>query len=275
MKNKGLIYILIIFFSILVIVLTVSLIFLLKGDVRFGHFNLFTQESNKLIKEEKYTEIFDDISIDVSAGNIYIKNTNSDNIEVKVYGNDEQLEYDDTDGLKIKYRETHCIGFCFGKSSRIEIMLPSNYVGNIDINNNYGDIEIDKFTNASIKVESDYGDTNIEEAKILDIESNCGDVSIGVVSNVSIRSDLGSIHIDKVTSYLDVKNDCGDIKIKEIDINKDSQIENNLGSIKVNKTNDIYIDAKNDLGSTDVNNSNREAEVKLSVINDCGSIKIN
>ena len=75
---------------------------------------------------------------------------NSTNVDTK----------DDT--FTVKTTEKNCIGFCFKqKSSKIEIYLPENYKGDINIKNSYGDIIIDKFLDVNIDIENDYGDIEV------------------------------------------------------------------------------------------------------------------
>ena len=86
---------------------------------------------------------------------------------------------------------------------------------------------------------------------------------------------IGDIKIDKVNEFLDIKADCGDIKIKYVDIKENSKIENNMGDIKINSTNDIRIDAKVSLGEEKVNNSNYKSGIVLNLENSCGNIEVN
>ena len=58
-------------------------------------------------------------------------------------------------------------------------------------------------------------------------------------------------------------------------INKDSSIKNNLGSIKIGSTNEIYIEAKTDLGDVKVNNNYKKSDITLNLKNNCGDIKVN
>ena len=51
--------------------------------------------------------------------------------------------------------------------------------------------------------------------------------------------------------------------------------ENNLGDIKILNTNEIYFDAKTNLGDTKINNNYNKSEITLKIQNDCGDIEIN
>ena len=53
-----------------------------------------------------------------------------------------------------------------------------------------------------------------------------------------------------------------------------SKIDVDLGDVKIKETNDIYIEAKTDLGDTKINNNNRTSNVTLKIKVDCGNIKV-
>lgn len=113
----------------------------------------------------------------------------------------------------------------------------------------------------------------MENASI-DIKQDCGDVKLGKVKDITVKNSYGDIYIEKILNKCIVKSDCGDIKIEEIELKENSSIESDLGNIKIGKTNDIYIDAKTDLGDTKVNTNNRHSEITLKIEGSCGDIKV-
>lgn len=275
MKNKGLIIFLIILLSISCIFLSLILYLGLSGKFPFN-FGGFNNVSNELVYDKIYEETFDNININTSAAMIEIKNSRDELTTVKIYGDLELLKLDDDKILNINYKSKPCIGLCVNQSiAKIEIYLPNDYEGNIEIENKYGDILLDEFLNSNIKVSSSYGDTTIDGANILDAKSSAGDIEVGIVSKATIENNLGDIKIKKVLSYLDINADCGDIKIDEAIIDTDSYINNSLGDIKIKRTNDIRIDAKTSLGDTKVENNNYKSDIVLKITNSCGDIKVN
>ena len=52
-------------------------------------------------------------------------------------------------------------------------------------------------------------------------------------------------------------------------------INSDLGDIKIEETNDIYIETDVSLGDAKVNNNNRHSEIILSIENNLGDIKVN
>ena len=122
------------------------------------------------------------------------------------------------------------------KKSRVEVYLPETYNKKIMVKNNYGDIKIDNFKEATMEIEED-----------------CGEVS--VVSGKNIV----------------VKNNYGDIKIGEA---KFANIKESCGNIDIGKTNQIYIDAKTDLGQVEIGRNWRTAQTILTIKNNCGDIEV-
>ena len=80
--------------------------------------------------------------------------------------------------------------------------------------------------------------------------------------------------IEVVLNKCEIINDCGDIKIQNLYIQEFSNINSSLGDIKIGNTNEIYVDAKTDLGDLKINTNNRYSETILKIKNSCGDIKI-
>lgn len=292
MKNRGLIIFLIVLLSVIAVILLVFMFGLLLNKYRFSWFNYSV--SKKLVIDDTYEKIFENINIDGSTSDIYIKNTSDDNIRLVIYGDKEDTIVNDNDKtLEINIKTKPCFGICFNqKLAKVEIYLPEDYNNNINITNKYGDIEIGEFLNANIKVEEDagdvsilggsdvnitnkYGDIKLTTIKNGNIVAKAGDVSIKEVDDIIVNNALGDIKIDKVNNYLNLENNCGDIKIKNLNINKDSYIKDDLGSIKIGNTNEIYIDAKTSLGDIDIDHNYNKSDITLKITNNCGDIKVN
>ena len=293
MKNKSLIILLITLLSILVIGLTIFMINMLNGNFKFRNFNFSHKVSNELVVDEVYDNMFDKIKIKTNASDIYIKESTTNEIKVTVYGDKDNTKVNiNNNELLIELKEKPCIGFCFNiKISKIEIYIPSANKGILDIKNNYGDVEIDKFLNMDIIVDEDCGDVNILGANKADINNNYGNVDlkqvnvanietasgntkVGIVNDITIKNDYGNVLIDKVNNFIDIKEDCGDVEINSIKINKDSSIKNDFGNIEIGSTNEIYIDASTDLGKVKINKNYKKSDITLKIENDCGDIEI-
>lgn len=296
MENKTPKIILILFLSILVIGLSVFFVnVLMNKNFKLGHFKFQTKISNELAFNQEYETIFENIKIDSKASDIEIKDGNDSKVKVVIYGNKDEAKVEViNNNLNIKSTEKGCIGFCINMTiAKIEVYLPSKYSGNIYIENNYGDVNIDKFDNLffnatldagditvdslkSAKIKNSYGDIKISGySKELDIDQDCGDVEVFEVDRIKVENNYGNINIKKVNKYLEIKEDCGDVEINTINIKENSSIQNNYGDIELGSTNEIYIDAKTKLGDTKINNNYQKSDITLSLENNCGDIEVN
>ncbi len=262
----------------ILVVLIIFLLFIMISGLRgksFWGFNNFSMVSDELIIEKTYEKIFDEIVLDISAGEINIEKSSSDEVKVLVYGEENRLKYNDSDKLNIRYASKSCIGFCFNREiAKVDIYLPESYEGTIKIDSDYGNINIGEFINANIDIKASFGNTEIEKVDRLKINSDAGNVEIGEVNYVTGKLDFGKIDIDKVNALIDLKNNCGDIEIDELLITENSKIEADMGNIHINKTSDIFIDASVDLGSQSIKNNNSRSDITLNVKIDCGNISI-
>lgn len=291
-KNKTLTIILIVILSILVIGLTWLMINLLNGKLTVSNFKLFSSPSKELVADETYNIDFNKIDIYSESGDVYIRESSTNDVKVIVYGDKEKITVDAINGeLIISAKSTFCIGFCFNTNSKIEVYLPKNYQNIIKVNSKYGDIEIGNFENATLEINEECGDVSIIGANVADVNNEYGNIKIGKVNvgNISdsagnigidtiydakVENQYGNIEIKYVLNYLDINNDCGDIEIDNLVLNKDSKITNDLGNIEMGNTNEIFIDAKTDLGNVDIKNNYHKSEITLTIKNNCGDIEI-
>lgn len=255
MENKGLIITMIILLSIIVIVLIVFLCFAISGKP------IFFGRNNELLLDNTYeAEKIENIEVLAEASNIKFEESTENKIRVVVYGDNRDkldIETSETE-IKINHKMKKVNFFGINNTSgEIKIYVPKEYDKNIVTKLNYGNIKICDLENASIEIESD-----------------CGDIEAGKIKNIESNNNLGNTKIKAVLNKLEIESDCGDVKIEEINLQEDSKIINNLGNIKIGKTNEIFIDATVDLGNIKINKNNREASVVLKIENDCGDIKV-
>ena len=291
MKNKGLIITLISIMSLLVISLIVFMIVFINKRPTFN-FNFKIGEVTEEIQIDKeYEEMFKEINIDSTAANIEIKKSTDNIIKLKTYSKEnESKEEVNNDTLTIKIENEICKHFCINtKISKIELYIPENYENKININNKYGDIEIDKFENLNIDINEDagdvkidtintaninnkYGDIKIENINKGNIKASAGDIEIINTKNIKIENNYGDVKIDNINEYVNIKANCGNIKIDNLNIIEDSSIEDDYGDIKINNTN-AHVDAHTDLGETKINNN--QSDITLKITNNCGDIRVN
>lgn len=291
-KNKVLTITLIIILSVLVIGITWLMIGLLTGKMNLNNFKLFSSTSKELVIDETYNMTFNKIDIYSESGEVYIKKSSRDEVKVIIHGEKEKTSVDTTNNeLSISVKSSFCIGFCFNTNSKIEVYLPENYQNIIKVNSKYGDIEIGSFANATLEINEESGDVSVISAKIAYINNDygdikignvneatvsdsAGDIEIGTVYDAKVENQYGNIEIENILNYLDINNDCGDIEIDNIVLNKNSKITDDFGNIEIGNTNEIYIDAKTDLGNVAIKNNYQKSEVTLTIDNSCGDIEI-
>lgn len=289
MKNNTLIVCLIILLVIICIALLGFMMKVINGKMGFSY-----KISEELVIDEEYENNFDSIEISSDASDIEIKQTSSEKIRVVIYGDKDKTEVEDRESeLYIVSRHKKSSWFSFGnRIARIEVYVPKNYSKEIKISNKYGDIDVAEFLSANIEIEEDcgdvdvvggnkvsitnkYGDIKLGKAKEANIKQSAGAVKVESVDDITVKNNYGDIKITNVNNYISAEEDCGDVKIENLTINKDSNIKNNLGSIKIGSTNEIYIDAKVDLGDVKINNNYQKSDITLKIENNCGDIKVN
>lgn len=293
MKNRKLIISLIIILSIIAVLLLLFMFGLLTGNFGISNFKYNYKVSNELVIDETYDMSFTKINIDSNASNIYIKNSNDENTKLIIYGDKENIKVDTSNNvLNISSKEKPCIGICFNRNvSKIEVYLNKDYDKDIKITNKFGDIEIADFVNANFDIEenagnisiekgnnvnilSKYGDTKVTTLNVGNIIAKAGDVEVNYANDIVIDNSLGNIKITTVSNYLNLKNNCGDIKLGSINLKENSSIKDDLGDVKIGKTNEIYIDAKTSLGDVKINNNYNKSDVILKIENSCGDIEV-
>lgn len=257
MKNKGIIIGLIISIVILILFLIALLCFGITGKLNLGY---FSSNSQTIIYEHNYEiEGIENIVVKNSYGDITIKESEGNMVSIIAYGNDDSKINVKNENNILEIKSSHPKKWFFGNSGeiQIEIMVPRSFANNIELENDLGDIDIENFENATLKITED-----------------CGDVTVGSVKNITVSNSLGDIEIKSILNKCSIKNDCGNLKIDELNINENSNIKLDLGDVKISNVNDIYIDAETDLGKVKLDSNNRSSEITLKIENDCGDIKV-
>ena len=288
MKNKGLIITLISILSLLIISLIVLMCVFIKNKPSFNFRFNFKQVSEELQIDKQYEELFKEINIDSTAANIEIKKSADNMIKLKTYSKaGESQEKVENDTLTIKIENEKCKFLCINtKISKIELYLPEDYENKININSKYGDIKIENFENSIIDIIEDAGDIKIAGVNTANIDNKYGDIKIGNINkgnikasagdieiintdNIKIENKYGDVKIDNINECINIKANCGDIIINNLNITEDSNIEDDYGDIIINNTN-AFIDAHTDLGDTKIHNN--KSDVTLKIENNCGDI---
>lgn len=262
MKNKGAIITLIILLSIIIFFLVIFLVMVLSGKQYFK-FSVGSKSTNIICEKQFELKDIKYLDIKQDAGDIIIKKSEDDSIKVVLYGESEEdgfVELNDGNlNIDNTHHKTSFVFFNFGViSNDIIIYIPSNYNNEIKIKNDYGKCEITDLENSTININCD-----------------AGNVELGKIKNAVVKCDYGNIEIKEILNKCDINADCGNIKIDTISIKENSNIKADLGNVDINNTNDIYIETNVDLGKTNINKNNRNAEITLKINCDCGNITVN
>lgn len=264
MKNKGLIITLIILLSIIVIGLTSFLIMILSGNIDFPRiFNIrinLNSNENVILDKNFDIEGIENIKISAETGDIKFEKSFNDKIRVVAYGDDvediELLQSEDTIEVKNTKEKGKWLNFLRNKNDII-IYIPNNFSYTINIDAQYGNVEMVDLENATVQINSDYGN-----------------VKLGDIKNAYIVCDYGNIEIEKILNRCDIEADCGNVKIQEAQLKENSNITADLGNIKIENINDIFIDAKTDLGKSRIRKNNNNSPITLKIKCDFGNINI-
>ena len=295
MKNNKATIFLIVLLSLTIIALTFFMITMInKKHHSYFRLGFITKRIEELQIEETYKNIYEKINITTDAADIEIKKSENEDIYLKIYSEKEHSKVlDNETELNIEVTQKKCVGLCINtKIAKVELYLPENYNKEINIDNNYGDIEIASFENLNLNIKEEAGDIKIEKANTVNIINNYGDIKINEIKEGTVKESAGDVIIDKVNSvdiknnygdvkigevneYVKIDGDAGDVKIERLNITKDSSIDTNVGDITINNTNDIFIDAETDVGKAKIQENNNKSQITLKIENNVGDIKVN
>lgn len=283
-------------FSIIAVSLVGLMIFLINGNIKLTSFKMPGREGKDLILDETYNKKCNSINIESDCGNIYINASDKKEIRVVIHGDEKKhkisCEFKNNKLNIVQEQKKKISFFSFDNiMNRIEVYVPKDYSNKLEINDSYGNIEVDSFANANMDISescgrvvvkegkeviisNDYGDIELNKAKIAEIEDSCGNIKIGQINDIDAKNDYGDIIIKKILNSLNLSDSCGNIKIENLNLNKNSEISDDTGDISIGSTNKIYIDAKTDLGNVKINNNYRKSNVELKIRNSCGDIKV-
>ena len=278
MNKKAKVIIMVILLMLIIFSLVAVMIFSISSN-NFKHIIINHKVSNNIVHEEVYENDFNEISIDTDAADIKIKKSTDDKIKLVIYADEEKqtIKVNNLDDLDINIKNKSKIGF-FNinyTSSKIELYLPENFDDTIDIDSDFGDIDIASFSNLNLSLEGDCGDVNIKKANDVKMDIDCGDIEIGTVNDLFIESDLSDIEVEQINNYINIKSDLGDIDIDNVTLSKNSSIISNLGDISIQNISNVFIDAEVDLGEISINNNSKRSDIILKVESDLGDVDVN
>lgn len=294
--RKALTITLISFLTLIVIGISILFVMILNGNLKINglKFKFNNSYITEVALDEVYDNTFDGINIHATAGSINIYTSKEDNIKLVINNKKENtIVSTDLNVLNIDARSKKCNFLCINpKIAKIDLYLPIDFDKEIKITSEYGDIKIERFKDANFDIKSNYGDISIDDANYANLDldygdvtideinelvanTNCGDIKIGRVNDLVATSDYGDIKVQTVTNSLTIDCDCGDVKIINLTLTKDSSIKNSFGDVKIKSMKDVYVDAKTSLGDVKVKDNDKTSNNTLTIRNDCGDIEVN
>ena len=246
MSNKTPIIFSIILLAVIIFCLVIFLVLYLCG-VKIEMIGIGTRDSRVIYDSNFKSDVIKKIDIKQDTGNVILKQTTEDKIQVIAYGEkEEDIEVDlSSDTLTIDYTvQKRFTLFQFGRRKKdIIVYIPSSYYHEIKLKNDLGNCEIGNLENV-----------------VLDVECDAGNIEAEKVKNAKIKCDI-------------VVN-AGNVQITKLLIQEDSYIKADLGDVNIREINDVYIESRVDLGKATINGSNRDSNVTLKIECDCGNIKV-
>ncbi|MDE5984025.1 MAG: DUF4097 domain-containing protein [Eubacterium sp.] len=248
-NNKGLIITVIALLSIIVLLLTGFMGYVIFTNGSHLDFSDWNRES-KVIYDESFDST--DISkmiITSELGDIDIKQSNDDKIRVVANGYDEKLFKLTNEGNTITVNSTTSY-------HKTKVFNPFGNYRNIGIDI---DIYLPSGCLEKLDISSDLGDVDIESSLDIDLTVNC---------------DMGNITAENLSGKFALHTDMGDIEIERINITADSSATSDMGDIEVEHTNDIKINYSTSMGECDVKNNNSLSDIMLTAKTSMGDIEI-
>lgn len=257
MRDKNRIILRIVTWSLVAILLSVFLISNLQESVNvfsgnvFSSMNYMEGKNMKTIKEYKFDNIDDikNITANISTSDIVFRKNDENNIKVIVKSNRNLKDKDfvkanvSSDTLKIEDTErrtrVNLFGINKGFYVDIQILLPKNYNGNLDVLNKVGDVDfVSNFNLNNVTIDNKVGDVDISnklkankvlfDCKVGSVEANILDVE-----NLIINANTGDAEINQFSGKGNIETELGDVEINIQKLNGNLDIEAGLGDIDI------------------------------------------
>lgn len=266
-KNNSLSIFLIILLSIAGLAIVGFFIFAISGSNGGASwsFGISNTAPDTLVDEQSFKlSDFNTIRAKVDAGEIEIfssaNETEQDKISVRVYAKDKSYAEIRTEGstLNIEDHTPECHIFCFNNNAvKYTLSIPSTYAGYFDLNSDYGDIRLGDFKDATVEAVSNYGNIKIDSIKV-----------------ANLQLDAGNAEINACYGKLNIENDMGNVKIRHLELTENSSIKLDMGNATVDDAGDIRIDARVDMGNTNIEKNNYNSPITLTIENDMGNVTV-
>ena len=192
-------------YNFVLILFTLFLAFSFQGSKFFGN----DDDPKLLVDKTLPTEKGQKLRVDTQAGNVKITSWDKNEVQVKIYGNEnteEKFEFEvssDASGVKVNGSKKAGVGSLNNISLKYEISVPLDY---------------------SVKVSTGGGNVTLTDQNgTVDISTMGGNVSVGkVTGDIDISTSGGNISVDQNKGMLKLSTAGGNIKAKNFDGNVDA-----------------------------------------------------
>ena len=257
------------------VIFTIILLIIFKDTFKLNSIDTF-DESSKILYNKKLENIYESITINSEFANIYLNTSNDDYIEVKIYGESAKEKVTAKDkklDINLKLTCTVCHDV---KGGKIYVTLPNSLLKNLDINSKFGSVSIAEFNDTIINTTMEYGDFDAAGVKKLNLKLKSGNVKLSHAESVTSSIETGNLTVNNIYGYCDIDTGLGNVIVTYLDVNKDSKINVKTGSVNLVEANELYYDAKSNVGQIHlpVDNVLNKNKTKVSITTDVGNISV-
>lgn len=132
-------------------------------------------------------------------------------------------------------------GFNYGEfitESKITIYLPKNQIESINLSNEFGNVTFQGINANNVDIILNMGKINLENNKFsyLIVKNNKGDINLKNITTdnkIKIENDMGDVELKNCSAYsCEVSQHMGAIEFEKLDVKSKIKMENNMGSIE-------------------------------------------
>ncbi len=256
--------------KITIVLIIASVLFLFGiGFTVYGVMNIDTEnfDLDQLGKKEEYSASeVSNINISCDSLSVEIIPSQDGKIHLSYGGIFQNFKAECKDGT-LNLKGEHSIPFIyvgtFSMGAKAQLAVPENYNGNIFLNVEAGEIEIENITLCgNLNIETEAGAAKLENIK---------------AEKIQVSSDAGATKSSGcVCNEYTVENDVGAIDVKQLDAKKIS-LQSDVGAIKatlVGKQADYNINSETSLGSSNLPSQQTGGVRNLTVRSDVGTIHV-
>lgn len=276
-KKKTITIILITFLTLIAGLILVLMFFIIKEEK--NSISFMEDEKKKIIYEKNYAlSDIKELKINSRRSDIEIKNTKEEQIKVIIYGSTKEkaTSYIKNNILNISknIEKRICFGLCLHEEDKIVVYLPKQIKSTLEIQNQSGDIIIEKLPNLELKINNTSGNIEIEKVNKSNITTISGDILLNETSIATLRSKSGEIEIKQISDFANIETTSGDIEVMNFNMLRNSSMKTTSGNITILSINDIAILSHTKSGDLRIKESNKEAKSILKVYTTSGNITI-